>query len=209
MPNRIRKCFLDFDGTVVNNQKRLFQFFRENIDPKFRDVLDIQEFWTLKRCAVHELDWINRTFKTDYSLQAWNEKKAAEIENAHYLSFEEIFDFSVETLNRLRSKYYLVLVTRRENKEGLFEELKRFGIRELFDEIIVLNHNGVTKSEVIRQRFTVNADDLFVGDTEDDLISGNELGCSVYFVLSGIRGKWLAQKLNLGVNVICDISEIK
>ena len=112
-------------------------------------------------------------------------------------------------MKRLREKYYLILVTRRDNEDGLFEELKRFGIRELFDEIIVLNHNGVTKSEIIRQRFTVNADDLFVGDTEDDIISGNDLGCSVYFVLSGIRGKWLAQKLNLGVNVIHDIREIE
>lgn len=59
------------------------------------------------------------------------------------------------------------------------------------------------------QRFAVNADDLFVGDTEDDIVSGNDLGCKVYFVLSGIRGRWLTQKLNLDVNVIQNISELK
>lgn len=56
--------------------------------------------------------------------------------------------------------------------------------------------------------YDVKKDDILVGDTEDDLVSGFNLGCKTYFVLSGIRGEWLKQKVNFPVLMVKDITEV-
>lgn len=202
------KCFIDFDGTIVNNKKRLFQFFIENIDDRYKAVIDCDEFWTLKRNQINEIEWINKVFNEKFSVSEWNKAKAKKIESDYYLSFEELFDFSIEALKKLSEKYYLILVTRRENKAGLYNELDKFKIKNFFDDIIVLSHNSIKKSDAILEKYEVKQDDIFVGDTEDDIISSNILGCKGYFVLSGIRSQWLVQKLGIDVNIISNINEL-
>lgn len=88
MKNNNKKCFIDFDGTIVSNKKRLYQFFIDNLEEAHKNYVDIEEYWNLKRMAVNEVEWINNTFHTKYSVQELGDKKAREIENEYYLRFE-------------------------------------------------------------------------------------------------------------------------
>lgn len=208
MKNKNRKCFIDFDGTIVSNKKRLYRFFIDNIPAEYADVLSEDEFWQLKRMAVNEIEWLNKQFDMNFSVSDWAAIKQSLIETPKYLCHEELFDFSHEALRELSKKFFLVLVTRRENHAGVMEEITRFGLMEYFDDIIVLKHDRTSKSSAVISRYTVSANDIFVGDTEDDIRAGQELGCLTYLVLSGIRGSWIQYKFDAGVNIIKDIREI-
>ena len=189
------KLFLDFDGTLVSNKKRLYRFFRENIEPEFRNVLTINEFWNLKRLGINEIDWLNSQFSADLNLSLWNKKKLEEIEEWHYLSYDILFPASPGALDSLSTRFEIILVSRRSNADNFYKELDSFGLRKYFSDIILIPHNGEPKSTWITNRYkNIQQNELLVGDTEDDMRAGLALGLRTFFVLSGIRGPWMIQK---------------
>lgn len=184
-------CYIDFDGTIVDNKFRLFQFVRDNLPSKLKNPLTIDAFWDLKRQGINEADHLNDNFGANIDINEWNRKKFAVIESDVYLKYDRLFDFSIEALTILRNTYDLILVSRRERESGLRQQLARSSLMDFFEDIIVLKHGGITKAEAIRSRYTVSKDDILIGDTEDDICSGENLGIKTYFVLSGIRDKWI------------------
>lgn len=208
MKNSMKKCFIDFDGTIVNNKKRLYQFFVDNLKNEHKECLDINEYWQMKKLAINEVEWVNKTFSASYSVSEIGCKKARDIENDFYLSYEEIFDYSIDEIKRFKKQYFVVLVTRRENEKGLQDELNRFKLADLFDDVIILKHGDEKKSDAIKKKYNVTDSDILIGDTEDDLYSGYELGCKTYFVLSGIRGTWLKTKIGFPVTMVKDLTEV-
>ena len=191
----MKNIFFDFDGTLISNQKRLYSFFVANIDLAYKDVLTIDEFWNLKRLGVNEIYWLNSKYGTNLSIEDWNKKKSALIEEMTYLNHDILFDYTKDVLENLQTRYNLFLVTRRSNRGNLFSEIDHFNLRSYFQEIFVLPHGNLTKAEVLQKAIKdFRADDMFIGDTEDDLRSGLSLGVKTYFVLSGIRDEWILNK---------------
>ena len=111
---------MDFDGTIICNKKRLYKFFIDNIDNKYKEALTEDEFWALKKLGINEIEWINKQYKDNISIKEWNERKKEIIESKDYLNYNKLFDFSVETLKKLSDKYNLILITRRSNEKKCF-----------------------------------------------------------------------------------------
>jgi phosphoglycolate phosphatase-like HAD superfamily hydrolase len=203
-------CFIDFDGTLVSNKKRLYQFFIDFIPDKYKEVISIDDFWTLKTLGISELDWINNTLninldKTEFSIQ-----KKERIEDFKYLKLDEVFTFSKEKLIDLKAMFNIILITRRSNSINLIKELEFFNLKKLFDDILILSHNNETKASLIKQKYCLNEGDILIGDTEDDIVSGIELGLKTFLVKSGIRKEWILYKYNLNykVNLIDSLADI-
>jgi phosphoglycolate phosphatase-like HAD superfamily hydrolase len=191
----MKNIFFDFDGTLVSNKRRLFTYFINNIDPQYKNVIPINEYWNLKRLGIHEVYWLNLKYNTNIDITEWDKKKAAEIENIEYLEKEYLFPYTKSVLSHLQEEYNLYLVTRRSNQKNVINEIESFKLASFFREIIVLAHGDLSKADVIKKSIKgISIDDIFVGDTEDDIFSGLTLGVKTYFVLSGIRGKWMLNK---------------
>lgn len=85
-------CFMDFDGTIICNKKRLYKFFIDNIDNKYKEALTEDEFWALKKLGINEIEWINKQYKDNISIKEWNERKKEIIESKDYLNYNKLFD---------------------------------------------------------------------------------------------------------------------
>lgn len=193
--------YMDFDGTLVSNKQRLYRFFINNIPDEYQEVLSEDAFWELKRKGIHELDWINSHYNACLDKCSYDEQKKRDIEKPEYLQYEMLFPCTIDSLIKLHSRYRLVLVSRRSKPEGLYAELERFSLRNLLDEIHVIPHDGTPKDEYIRKQFKVSMRDVFVGDTEDDIVAGRKLNIRTYLVLSGIRDEGIITKCGLA-NVV-------
>lgn len=185
------KYFIDFDGTLISNKQRLYKFFHDYLPEDLKNIFNIDEFWTLKRCKINEIDWINSCCNTKLSSVEFSQKKKEKIEENEYLQYDELFPFTLKALNYLKTKGSLHLITRRSNKTNALNEITHFGLDSYFDDIKVIPHGTMTKAEVIRKEYNITKNDFFIGDTEDDISTGINLGIKTIFVLSGIRGKWL------------------
>lgn len=180
-------CYIDFDGTIVSNKKRLYQFFVDHIPEQFRQSLTEDEFWALKRMRVHEVEWLNSAMNAGLDKVSYDALKIEEIENERYLTLDYLIDPVGKALTRIGERYNLVLVSRRTHSEALLKEIDRLGVKPYLDDILIVPHGQMKKSEYIRSRYEVHEDDIMIGDTEDDVRCGHELGIKTYFVLSGIR----------------------
>ncbi len=202
-------CYIDFDGTIVSNKNRLYVFFIDHIPERYRECLSIEEFWQLKRLRVHEIDWLNSVMGANVDKSQYNRAKIDEIENEYYLNLDYLIDPSWNALEQIGMRYNLIMVSRRTHEDALKNELERLGVSRYLSEIIVVPHGFDKKSEYIQSRIDVNADDIMIGDTEDDIECGIELNIDTYFVLSGIRSKWIVEKMQVyKVNIINSIAEI-
>lgn len=201
----MNNMFIDYDGTLVSNKRRLFRFFVENLPETMKSIITEDEFWNLKLLGIHEIDWVNNHFGLGIDKEIWDIRKKNNIEEEYYLNFNEIFHFSIPTLQYLQQDYELYLVTRRSNKRNLFREVQRNNMSKYFKDIIVVPHtNNICKSKYIEDSISVSPNDIFVGDTEDDMKAGLKLGVKTYFVRSGIRSDWILRKY-----FIDKITEIK
>lgn len=201
-------CFLDFDGTLVSNEIRLYEFFLKNLPPNYKHILTKEEFWGLKKMGIHEVDWLNDKCNLDINKDKWNKEKKRVIEYDEYLSLDTKFNFTDNVLTKLREQYIIILISRRDRIEGLFNELKQMNLINYFNNIEVLSHNDETKADRISENYDFQRKgSILAGDTEDDIEAGISLSICTYFVLSGIRGKWIVnmdEKFR-NVNIIADI----
>lgn len=180
-------CYIDFDGTIVSNKKRLYQFFMDHIPEQFRQILNTDEFWALKRMRMHEIEWLNSALNVGVDKAIYDAQKIEEIEDEKYLVLDYLIDPSGEALTRIGERYKMVLVSRRTHPDALLREIERLEVKKYLDDIVIVPHGKMKKSEYIRSRYNVHEDDIMIGDTEDDIRCGHELGIKTYFVLSGIR----------------------
>ena len=187
------KCFIDFDGTINDYSERMFQFFSQNVPAGYSNVLTKNEFWQLKRMGIHEAKWLNEKFETNINIEEWNRKKIELIETEKYLSFDKLFPFSIQALMKLKAKYKLILVTKRSSELNLLSQLSVYEIENFFDDVIIIHHDK-KKETAVREKYDFSANDVFIGDTEDDIEAGMSLGLKTYFVLSGIRNLWITKK---------------
>lgn len=197
------KCYIDFDGTIVSNKVRLYKFFIDSIPDKYNNLIGIDDFWTLKKYSIHEIEWLNSKLNAGIDIEKYNGAKKELIETDQYLFLNELFPYAKSSLTILRKSYDLVLVSRRSYPEQLLKEIKKYQITALFQNIIVLPHGKQKKAEAIKEVLAVGKDDIFIGDTEDDVESGCLLNIKTYFVLSGIRGKWILDKFGENNNIHC------
>lgn len=209
--NNNYNCFIDFDGTIVCNKKRLYSFFIDNIDKLYSNALTIDEFWSLKKMGINEIDWINQKYNTSIDKNNWDNIKIQQIESEYYLKYNQLFIYSAEALNKIRQSYNLVLVTRRSNKENFWKEIKSYNIEKNFDNILIIDHNNEGKANIIKRYYKINCNDILIGDTEDDMKAAVDLNITGIFVKSGIRSEWILKKYFSNYNkILCykDINQI-
>ena len=106
-----------------------------------------------------------------------------------------------EVLKELKNNgYFLVLITKRWNRELLIKQIKKLGLNELLD--VIINTSGISKQLFMNYHVGKNA--AIVGDTEDDIIPGKFFRIKTIAVLSGLRNREQLKRLKPDI-IIKDI----
>jgi phosphoglycolate phosphatase-like HAD superfamily hydrolase len=182
--------FLDLDGPILDGKKRHYECYYDIIKFYGGDPIDIDEYWKLKRSKTKRTELLKLSnFKGEYEdfIQSW----LSNIEEKCYLKYDELKPDTHNTLSKLRKlTKNLYLVTMRNNKKNLFEQLKDLNINKYFDNVIVCGTTIEHSKFIALRNLDCNSKhSIFIGDTEEDTETAKKLGIVSIGILNGLRDK--------------------
>lgn len=176
--------FFDLDGTLLDSRKRVYLLFQHLVPTS---SFSFDEYWNLKRNKIN-----HQKILSDYFSYSENEIKAFEknwmnlIEADEWLFLDQPLDGVTELLKTLSVQHNLYIVTARQFKSKVFQQIDDFGWKGLFIDALVTEQKK-EKFELIneKQDIILNKNDIFAGDTGKDIETGKKLGIKTIAVSNG------------------------
>jgi len=180
--------FLDLDGPVLEGKYRHYQCYKDIIDVYGGDVLNIDTYWDMKRSKVSRDIILSRSnFKGSYQdfLTAW----MSNIEKEKYLKLDFVKPEAIETIKQWENvSDKTVLVTMRQNRVFLINQLKSLGVYSILHEVIQCPpQKNNAKYESLKDKKFTSA--IFIGDTEEDTNTAKMLRIKSIGITNGLRKK--------------------
>jgi len=199
--------YVDFDGTLIDPFPRLYALHKKLCADFNIAAYSEVEFVNLKQKGVFDETWLAH-FLSAEDVKKYLATKSEILESSEFLQHDVLFPFTRLTLEELKKKGQVILVTRRKHSENLQKQLHDLWIQHLFDGILVIGNSGGSKAELIKANTQLMSSNSFIiGDTEDDIGAGKELGIKTIAVTSGMRGAEFLEGLKPDY-IVKDISEI-
>jgi beta-phosphoglucomutase-like phosphatase (HAD superfamily) len=157
--------FLDLDGPILEGKYRHYKCYEDIIKKYGGDILDIETYWEMKRNKITRDVLLKKSnFKESYDV--FFEEWMNNIENEKYLSLDTLKPKVIDTLKSwIDITDKIVLVTMRQNREYLLNQLNFLGVLSLLDEVIDCPpQRKNTKYEALKNKVFQTA--IFIGDTE-------------------------------------------
>lgn len=173
-----KNIFFDYDGTLINSQKRIYKLFCElcpenNFSEK---KFTYEEYWEIKRTRINQKDFLKKYFNySDEQINEFKENWLEKIEEEQRLSEDKLIDNIDKLLEKLALNNNLYLVTNRQFKDLTIKQIKNFGLFDFFDKILITEQR-TTKVDLIKNEVNVTPNDVFIGDTGEDILSAKGLG---------------------------------
>lgn len=178
--------FLDLDGPILEGKNRHYQCYKDIIDKHGGNILDIDTYWDMKTSKITRDVLLNKSdFQGSYS--EFFEEWMKNIEDEKYLTLDILKPQVFETLDRwTKLTSNMVLVTMRQNRAFLIQQLKNLKVHDFFDEIIDCPpQRENTKYEALKNKNFKKA--IFIGDTEEDTNTAKMLGIKSVGITNGLR----------------------
>lgn len=180
--------FLDLDGPLLEGKYRHYKCYEDIINKYGGNLLDIDAYWDLKRSKVtRDIVLEKSNFQDSYNtfFEAW----MTNIEDEKYLQLDTLKPQVIETLREWKNiTDKIVLVTMRQNRTFLLQQLKDLGVYNLLDEIIDCPpQRKNTKYEALKNKKFKTA--IFIGDTEEDTNTAKMLNIKSIGITNGLRKK--------------------
>lgn len=195
--------FFDLDGTIINSQKRIYNLFCELCT---KNHFSYNEYWQIKRNRINQKDFLKKYFN-------YSDEKAAEfkkiwlnkIEEEKRLKTDVILEGMEELLKKLSLKYDLYIVTNRQSKKITKKQIENLNINKFFKKIFVTEQKKIKKDII---DIPLNINDIFIGDTGEDIQTAKELGIKSIAISWGILNKEILEEY--APDVICEeVSELE
>ncbi len=182
-----KRIAFDLDGTLLNSRKRHkivmdFVLTENGID------IDTSDYLGYKYEGNNNISWLTYKGISEKSAAEINKRWIELIEDEQFLAEDDLYKGTISLLNEFSKDNFLVLLTARNNQEGLNKQISGLGIKQYFDKIIVIETSKKTpelKSNVLKEMHI----DEFYGDTESDMKAAIEAGCDFYVSTRGFRSK--------------------
>lgn len=188
------QIFFDLDGTLIDASGRQYQLYLDFAQTHGFSTIDRGEYSALRRMGKKEKEIAAKTFP-EKSLDAYVQWRYLHIEDKEYLVLDRLYTGVKKLLSMLRANE-LYIVTNRQNKEALKEQLHDLKIYTYFKEAIAVTE----KTEAIRQRLTGLA--VLVGDSEVEFRAANNLGLTFIATSYGVRSREFLS--SLGAKILAD-----
>jgi len=185
--------YIDLDGPILDTSQRHYEVYSDILRKYGDKPLPHKKYWDLKR-DITPLNEILSLTKSIRILENFKEEWIKKIENSKFLKYDKLQPKSKEALKRLHGNR-LVLVTLRQDKSKLRQQLKEFGIEEFFEKIMNENSSNTAwkqKADMIKKDKSSNG--IVVGDTEADILAGKYLKIPIISVTNGIRNSTKLKK---------------
>lgn len=177
-----RRLFLDFDGTLIDSRQRQYNLFLE-LAPG--NAITFDEYWRLKRKNINQRDLLRSYLQySDVQIADFKNAWMDKIEDTFRLDIDVPIEGVLEFLAQMSRKYDLCLVTGRQYHDRVVPQMRKLGLHDYFYDIINTAQRQ-SKAELVRSRVAWDANDIFVGDTGEDILAGKELGMRTVAVTSG------------------------
>ncbi len=198
----------DLDGTLIDSSERMYRLFCDLIP---ECGLSKEEYWNYKRNKVNHKKLIEMLY-LQVSFETFNDQWMPLIEEKQYLDMDKNYPDTVEVLSRLkRQGDRLFLLTARQSKKGLMDELRRLGLSDFF-EAVITTEGKHSKEEVLLEYAKGNcnildSENIFVSDMGKDIQLGNKLG---FYTVAISHGFMSGEKLKdyCPKKVIEELSEL-
>lgn len=199
------RVFFDLDGPILDVSYKYYRVYADIVRENGLLVLGKEEYWDCKRRKIPEKQILNMT-GAESIYEAYAEKRKSIIEMDEYLVYDKLQDGAQEILENLESEFDLILVTLRTVRTQLEKELESFGLMKFFKKVLSSGADTEPrwkiKYELVR-RFMDESQvgfgpHIMVGDTETDIIAGNELGFRTVAVSNGIRTREILMAVRPG-----------
>jgi len=206
-----KTIFIDLDGTILDVSERNYRVYKDILQKYNKKFLSKKNFLKLKRNKISIKNLLRKT-KAEEIFKKFEKEWFNLIEKSDYLNLDTIPQNRRSFLLTLKKKYSLILVTLRNDKKALINQLKNMKLINLFDKILVASGRKVRnkwkiKSKLIKSFDTYSKDSIIIGDTESDILAGKYLGFKTVAVFSGMRDKKILKKFKPD-SLVRDISEI-
>lgn len=180
--------FLDLDGPILEGKHRHYACYKEIVETHGGELLDIDTYWNLKRDKIkRDVVLLKSNFQASYDVffDSWMKN----IENEKYLELDILKPNVIETLNEWKNiTDKIVLVTMRQNRAFLLQQLKDLDVYSLLDEIIDCPpQRENTKYEALKNKIFSKA--IFIGDTEEDTKTAKMLNIKSIGITNGLRSQ--------------------
>ena len=180
--------FLDLDGPILEGKQRHYQCYKEIVERYGGNILDIDLYWDMKRSMITRDILLNKSnFQGTY--EVFFEEWMKNIEDEKYLVLDILKPQVVEALNTWKEfTSNIVLVTMRQNRNFLIQQLKNLKVYDFLDEIIDCPpQRKNTKYEALKNKEFNSA--IFIGDTEEDTKTAKMLNIKSIGITNGLRKK--------------------
>ena len=195
------RIFLDLDGVILDPSERLYQVYVTLVARLDGEILPKDEYWQMKRRKSSVEEILERSSLKESLRESYVEQKKELIETIPFLKYDRIIPGADRSLKHLAEKHQLILVTLRNSRGALDWELEYMDIRHYFREVLSTNSVNAhdyskLKASLIESTFNaLDPAEIIVGDTETDILTGQELGIRTVAVLSGIRTESVLQEV--------------
>lgn len=196
----------DLDGTLIDSSERLYRLFQRLVP---ESGFTKEKYWELKRDKINHQMILEKYFP-QYDFDAFNRKWLKMIELPEYLKMDIIYPDTVDVLKQLSANNHLVLLTARQSRIGLFDELKRLNLTDYFS-VILVTEAKQSKSQllcdILGKTIIRTQDDLFVGDMGIDICVGKKIGFKTVAISHGFmcKEKLMEYKPDILIDSLCEM----
>lgn len=189
-----KNIFFDFDGTLIDPRRRLYQLFQELVPPS---KLTFDEYWDIKRKRTDQQKLLTEWFDfTPEQITVFKKNWMDKVEEENRIAQDTPFDGVGDLLqNLLQNGYALSLVTARQNPDFVVGQLKKFGWQDFFAHVLVTRQKD-KKESVIRNKVSLHENDVFIGDTGEDIYVAKTLEIKSIAVSSGFLSAEILKEYN-------------
>ncbi len=162
--------FFDFDGTLADSSERMYRLFMDLLP---QASFSKQEYWEMKRKGIGHEQIIKERFQevcfTEFEC-TWMSR----IEEKRYLRMDRKRKAADSVLKMLRKKHDLYLITARQHKKNLMEELEWMEIKDYFRDFLVTE--GIfSKKELLERGKWIAQESVLISDGGTDIRTGHDL----------------------------------
>jgi phosphoglycolate phosphatase len=178
----------DLDGTLIDAGMRMFTLFKSLVPGC---TLDYPTYWEAKRKGISHFQILSEHFGYNQEqIEAFDEQWLASIENEELLALDKLYEGVPALLAGLHKNCKLYIATARQHAAMAIKQIEHFGVAHYFTEVFVTCQRQ-SKYQMLSQSLGehLNAKDIMVGDTPDDVKTGKKLGILAYAVTNGFRNK--------------------
>lgn len=178
--------FIDLDGTVLDVSNRLYRIYANLLkELQMTPMYSKEQYMALKRKGLSE-DAIIKKQTSGFISRRYMARRQALVETPEYLSYDLVNKGVREFFEAIIDSHNIVLVTRRKNKDILAQQLENLDLLKYFADIVICQEE-LKEDSIRKSKCFIPDNSIVVGDTEDDVVAGNNLGLPTLALTSGLR----------------------